>query len=126
MRAWKRGIGASATPSTTINKTTNYTVVAGDNGNVISNVGAVGIVIITLPPATGSSTPFRIKGRVSAAFTLRFLAVGSDVISYGSLVGNAGGYIESSSPGAFLELLNDESGKWLALSYGPTNWGVSQ
>lgn len=109
-------------------RTANYALLAPDAEKVISNAGAVGNVIITLPPAVAlpaSGVPFRIRGRVSAAHTLTFQTSGTDVISQGAGVGAAGGNIFSALPGAQIELINDELGKWVGAPLGPTNWSLS-
>lgn len=98
------------------------------HGHIISNVNDSTTKIVTLPPAIAlpnSNIPYRIRGRVSAAFNLRFQTSGADVISQGAGVGTAGGYIQSGSPGAQIELINDELHKWVAAPLGPTNWYLS-
>ncbi len=108
--------------------TGDYTLLSSDNLKIFTNAGATDTVIITLPAAVDlpmNLKPYRIRGRVSAGQILRFQTSGSDVIYQGSAIGGAGGYIESASPGAQIELLNDEAGKWVGAPLGPTNWGLA-
>jgi hypothetical protein len=113
---------------TEVVKTSDYSVLITDLGVIFSNAGAGGMVTITLPVAAAlpvSGIPFRIRGRVSANQIFRFQTQGSDVIYQGAGVGTPGGYLQSNSPGAQVEFLNDEAGKWVAAPLGPTNWSLS-
>ncbi len=109
-------------------KLINYTIVSGDSNSILSNTGASGDLIFTLPAAVAlpaSLKPFRIRIKVAAAHNIRIQTVGTDTISQGAGVSNAGGYIESSVQGSQIELINDELGKWVAAPLGPTSWSLN-
>lgn len=109
-------------------KIADYTLLPSDIGLIISNTGASGTVIITLPAAVAlpvNGIPFRIRGKVNAGQTLRFQTSGTDVMRQGAGTGAAGGYLESNSVGAQVEIINDEAGKWVAAPLGPTAWGLA-
>lgn len=109
-------------------KTADYSLLLTDIGHIFTQRGAGGIVIFTLPasvPLPVSSIPFRVRGRVSAAFTMRFQTRGTDLIRQGSVDGSAGGYIESDVPGAQIEILQDETGAFVAAPIGPIIWGLA-
>ncbi len=109
-------------------KTADYTLVSDDNFKIFATIGASGTVIFTLPAAVAlpsNGRPYRVRFRVGAAQTLRVLAVGTDVISQGAMVGSAGGNVESNVVGAQIELLNDKAGNWVAAPLGPTLWSLT-
>jgi len=67
---------------TQVDKTADYTILTSDMGKMFTNVGAVGAVVLTLPPALS------VLGRTitivkSADQNLTAKSVRSDVISYG-------------------------------------------
>lgn len=109
--------GAGETP---LNATSDLTLTASQTGSLVNNNGALGAVVATLPSGANPTTPaVQFGGHVAAAQTLRFLAVGADVIRHGSQESPSGGYIESDDIGALCWLINDLPNIWTV-----QNWSI--
>jgi hypothetical protein len=95
-----------------LTKTANHTLTLPENGSLVTNAGASGTVVLTLPAAT---VGLEYRGHVRAAFALRFDPNGSEVIgnpTAGSADGGAGKYIGSSTVGAAIHLVCSTAGRW--------------
>ncbi len=110
----------SPTSIVTITKTTNYSILSGDNGKRFNNIGAGGAVALALLPAVAN---FQTAGGVLAAQYLRFTADGTDVIHYGGTDSAPGGYIRSNQVGAFLQIEAHGTGEWI-VSADSGSWSV--
>lgn len=103
-----------------VTKTVNYVIQPNDTGTTFNNVGATGTVTLTLPSVSGNN------GRAycfvaSVAQPLVVQAAVSDQISVGLVVGNIGGFAESSVTGSTLCLTANNNGQWAATS-SPTGY----
>lgn len=102
---------------TTVTKTANYTVLTGDAGTDFDNVGAAGVVVLTLPTAGAGVGPF--CATVDAAQTLEFLApAGAKIFSAASppVNGAAAGNVQSNSPGSRVCLISHKALQWYPMS----------
>jgi len=113
-------VGNFAAGIVTATKTSNYSILSGDNGTRYNNIGAGGTVILSLPAAAAG---LQFAGAVFAAQYLRFTADGSDVIKYGGTDSAGGGYIRSNQSGAFLQLEAHGTGAWI-VSSDSGSWSV--
>lgn len=102
--------------------TSNYTVLAGDNGKHFNINGASGNVIFSLPAAVVNMN-FGLL--VSAAHYAEFLANGTDVIWRFADTSAAGGYIRSNIRRSFLKVECHESGVW-AVSSEIGAWSIDE
>lgn len=107
------GDGTFATPSgglIPVTKTSNYTILTGDNGTDFDNSGASGDIVLTLPAATAGLV---YAGVVVASHYLRFTLDGTDTIAIGGNNGAAGGYIRSNTPFSYIKFACHENGQWI-------------
>ena len=91
-------LGLGGLTFTLATKTANYTLVASDlSGNtLITNEGATGDIIITLPALTSGN---KVAFLVAAPYYLKVTAHGTEKFSYGGTDGAAGGYVRSNTDG---------------------------
>ena len=108
--------GVVATNIKVVNVTADATLGSGDSGNLYTNDGAAGQVILTLPPAvaipvSGEALVFGFS--VVTAQNLR-IQVGNaaDQIREGALQSIVNGYIESAVPGAIIWMVNTKANEW--------------
>ncbi len=105
-----------------VSKTTNYTLVANDQGTAFTNTGASGTVIFTLPAAVlGLSYAFSVE----VAQILEVLAVGSDVLRIGTAQSVAAGNLQSIAIGSTLILKCTKAGVWSAMGGVSGTWTVA-
>jgi len=92
-----------------LKKTAAYTVQSGDLAGltIISNEGATGDIVITLPALTDAD---RVMFLVTEPYYIRVNTDGSEVFSYGGDDGAAGGYIRSNEVGVSWTIT--AVGKW--------------
>jgi len=99
------GSGGGSTTKTILEKTANYSVLAADTSKTITNRGASGVVVLSLPAAPVSGTWFTFI-RV-AAFALRIDPDASDAILYSSGLMANGEYLELASVQAKITVVWD-------------------
>ncbi len=97
-----------------LTKTADYTLLTADSGSLITNTGATGTVVISLPAAT-VGLHYRFQNR--AAQALRIDPNGSEVIAnntVNSADGGAGKYIGTATTavGASIHLVCLAAGRW--------------
>lgn len=95
-----------------IDKTSNYTILPGENGTWFTNKGASGAVAFTLPG--GTHRGFEVQFAVYAANALSVIPAGDDAIWLGGESYSTN--IVSSDSGAFVSLQCDGDGNWLVKS----------
>ena len=102
-----------------LTKTADYTLTVGQSGAVVTNTGASGAVVITLPPAVPGLT---YTGAVSTAQALRFDPDGTETISLPStgVPGAAGKYLTCSTVGCTVVLRCVKAGNWVVVGYTGT------
>lgn len=105
-------------------RVTDYTASAtlgyGDSDAILTNRGATGAIILTLPAAVAGMI---YRFRVSAAFSLTVAVSGTDTMSLPStgVPGSAGkGLVNSGTIGPFLELTCATPGTWSVSGYTGT------
>lgn len=108
---WFTGVGTVPQALDHVARTTNLTLTAANEGTVFTNEGAVGDITFTLP-SLAVTTNFTLKFRVKAAFYIKLLAVGADVIYLGSVSSAAAGFVRSNLPGACLAIEATSVGTW--------------
>lgn len=101
-------------------ETSNYAVLASDNGRTFSNVGATGEVDFTLPAAAnGLAYCFG----VDAAQTFKIINHTGDKIYVGGTATAASGNVVASAIGATLCIRANTTGQWLTTSTAdPAQW----
>lgn len=103
-------------------KTANYTLIVSDQNSTLTNDGAAGTVIFTLPPAAvGLSYSFSVE----TAQIFRAVAVGSDVIRIGASQSAAAGNVQSSVVGSALLLRCTKTGIWTTVGGAAGTWTVT-
>jgi len=81
--------------------TEDKTITSADIGKTFTNLGATGVLNVTLPASEGFYCDFV----VSSAQELRIIADTGDLIYDGNTVSTSGGYIKSSKKGSTLSLI---------------------
>lgn len=102
-------------------KTSNYTVLATDNGIHFDNQGASGAVTFSLPAAAAGRT---YSFAVFASQTLEVLAHSGDLIAYGNTIGSTGGNLSINTPYSFVTIEAHSGGVWLVTSM-VGNWNLT-
>ena len=112
-------VGAAPTQTT---KTSNYTIVSGDNGTWFNNTGASAAVTFTLPatPATSQFNCFL----TTAAHTLEILAPASTTINVGPTASAAAGNMQQGALYNTVCLVSISSTVWAATAMTGT-WTVN-
>jgi hypothetical protein len=105
---------------TAVNKTADYTVLAGDSGKDFNNSGTGADIVLSLPAAVPALV---YAAAVHAAFYIKFLAFGTNTISVGSDNSAAGGYVRSNSTYSYIELRCHVAGQWVAATM-VGSWGI--
>lgn len=101
--AW---VGVSADKVSTVSKTSDYTVVAGDTGSHFNNIGATVDIVLTLPtPAAGLQYSF-------AVLAAHYLRVNGTIMQGGL----SAGYIRANTPGNYLSVESHDSSGWVVSS----------
>lgn len=101
--AW---VGVSADKVSTVSKTSDYTVLAGDTGAHFDNLGATVDIVLTLPtPAAGLQYSF-------AVLASHYLRVNGTIMQGG--LSNT--YIRSTTPGHYLALEAHDASGWVVSS----------
>lgn len=102
----------------TINRTSDLSVTTQDTGTRYTNIGATGVVTITLnsTPTDGHNFSFN---RV-ADFPLRIVPAAGDAIIMPTGQLPDGDYIELGNVGAFVELMANSQDNWMVISSGGT------
>lgn len=120
--AFPYAIPRSSLASATVTaKTSNYTILAADNGTTFTNAGAVGTVIFALPvPVAG----YQFQFAVLAAQVLTVDATAGVTIALGAAVSSSGGTMSADGAAgglqAFLSLVAVSTTQWVAeFSFGP-------
>lgn len=98
--------------ATVVQKPANYTVLAADSGNVITNEGATAQVIYTLPPAVAGLTYTFIVQDVDG---IRITAAAGDTIRIGAGVTVAASYVYSVVVGSIIKLVAINATEWIAI-----------
>lgn len=94
-----------------VTKTTNYTITSLDAGASFDNIGASADITLTLPAAS-SGQIYRFA--VFAPHYIKVLAVGSDVIDFGTTTTAAAGFVRSLTPYSYLIIEAHSTGRWVA------------
>ena len=84
---------------------------ADDVGKVLTNTGAAAMAFHTLPAAVLGA---HYHAYVAVAVGIRLKASGADTIRNGSLESAAGGFIQSTTVGSWLDLVCVVANKWAA------------
>lgn len=103
-----------------LTKTADYTVLTGDSGKRLNNIGAGADIVLSLPAAASGL----IYGfAVFANHYIKLLADGTDVISWGGDSSAGGGYVRSTTQYSFLQLEAHGTGRWI-VSASTGTWGI--
>jgi hypothetical protein len=87
------------------NLTADTTLTTNDSGKIFTNIGASGLVIVTIPAVVLFNATFI----VTVAQEFRIKADTGDIIYDGNLASAAGGYIKSDKIGSVLEIYCTDS-----------------
>ncbi len=97
------------------------TLTAAETDNVLTNEGAAGAVVLTLPTAEAG---LHYWFYVQAAQTLKVTAGASDTIRIDTLESVAAGYISSATVGSAIHLQAVNATEWVAASAPVGTWAV--
>lgn len=92
---------------------TDYAVLTSDSGKHFNNIGAVGTVIFSLPPAAAG---LEFSFAVYVTQILRVLANTGDQIAIGDLNSAAAGNVESNLPFSSIKIECHDGAQWIASS----------
>ena len=117
--AGQSGLGALSAGQWVLPRTADLTLTSAHSGALITNTGAAGQVILTLPAATltngvGPSYLFTVR----AAQNIRIVAAGTDVINLAAAASAAGGRIDSNTVRSSIHLFVSEAGFWDSIASG--------
>jgi hypothetical protein len=113
------GLGALSAGQWVLPRTADLALTSAHSGACITNTGAVGQVILTLPAATltnGVGPTYLVC--VRAAQNIRIVAAGTDVINLPLAASAAGGRIDSATARSTIRLFVSEAGFWDSISSG--------
>ncbi len=109
------GSGSSATYNN-IDLTEDTDLTSNDHTSRVSNTGATGPVVATLPASDDLTIGWWIDFRVTVAEMLTLQAQGTDTIRFDTVEGSAGGLMQSDDKGTCARLEYEGNGEFFVVS----------